>query len=433
MTAETDNSKRTARLRRERPELFCTEGMFDVRPASEWAEQSNDLDEPPRPPRRLLGALWREGEVAVMFGETGIGKSAFAIQIAESIARGSALHSFGKPPRQAVAYLDLGMSSPAFAARYSARAGSMRKPAVYRFPRALTRIAFNGDATVPGDFAGDRQRFFLHSVGLALGQLDAKVLVIDDLVRYGPGAISRAGALRVMRSLRLMAEASSMSILVLANWPARRANVPAAVGGSGPEAVIAQLADSVFCLARTTFGTDTVYLKHLKSSSNVIADPLEVEILRLRRARSFKELTYSSTWLMQNALKGPTSPNSATNRASDPEHPLLVPGYTSPPPHSGPDPRSSVLDYPSSARAAPYLGFQHLGVAPEEDATTDYRGEIARLFRRERIRRLAAQGLRASEIEKLVGRDRPKQLKSSSEELYDGMIDGRYHRYLFGS
>src|SRR5690349_19987226 len=39
-------------------------------------------------PRPLLGELWQEGELAILFGAVGCGKSTLAIQLAESIARG---------------------------------------------------------------------------------------------------------------------------------------------------------------------------------------------------------------------------------------------------------------------------------------------------------------------------------------------------------
>ena len=40
------------------------------------------------PPRPLFGEFWREGELALLFGAAGTGKSLLAVQLAESLARG---------------------------------------------------------------------------------------------------------------------------------------------------------------------------------------------------------------------------------------------------------------------------------------------------------------------------------------------------------
>src|SRR5690242_10940044 len=70
-------------------------------------------------PARLCGDLWREGELAVLFGESGTGKSILAVQMAESIARGEGFGPFeveGGPRK--VLYIDLKLTREQWAARY---------------------------------------------------------------------------------------------------------------------------------------------------------------------------------------------------------------------------------------------------------------------------------------------------------------------------
>ncbi|HYG14819.1 MAG TPA: AAA family ATPase, partial [Bacteroidia bacterium] len=47
-----------------------------------------------RRPGMLLDKLWQEGELAVLFGDTGVGKSQFAVQAAEAVSRGKTISGF---------------------------------------------------------------------------------------------------------------------------------------------------------------------------------------------------------------------------------------------------------------------------------------------------------------------------------------------------
>ena len=57
---------------------------YESRTLNQWIELAKHQPVP----RLLFGEFWIEGELAVMFGDTGAGKSLLAVQIAESIARG---------------------------------------------------------------------------------------------------------------------------------------------------------------------------------------------------------------------------------------------------------------------------------------------------------------------------------------------------------
>ena len=68
----------------------------------------------------LFGEFWREGELAMLFGAAGAGKSVLAMQIADSIARGRGIEAFKmEVKRQKVLYVDLVFSDTQFQMRYS--------------------------------------------------------------------------------------------------------------------------------------------------------------------------------------------------------------------------------------------------------------------------------------------------------------------------
>ncbi len=58
--------------------------MLDTRSANECVKAGGAN----KRQTNLFGNMWRTGEVALLFGETGVSKSILAMQIAESIARG---------------------------------------------------------------------------------------------------------------------------------------------------------------------------------------------------------------------------------------------------------------------------------------------------------------------------------------------------------
>ena len=85
-------------------------------------------------PAMLFDEFWREGELALLFGASGTGKSVLAVQVAEAIARGRGLDGFTMTARrQKVLYAELKLSDKQFEMRYSALGKT------YRFSENLSR------------------------------------------------------------------------------------------------------------------------------------------------------------------------------------------------------------------------------------------------------------------------------------------------------
>src|SRR5437879_7873527 len=78
---------------------------------------------PRRPPRMLFDEFWREGELAVLFGDTGMGKSVLATQISDSIACGTPVGPLRMTAEmQEVRYIDLKLTKDQIELRYSEEA-----------------------------------------------------------------------------------------------------------------------------------------------------------------------------------------------------------------------------------------------------------------------------------------------------------------------
>jgi hypothetical protein len=89
--------KRGDKRRREFRDKHAARTALKVRSAAEAmageSEQGTVNSEQFRKKRALFGELWREGEFVVVVGPSGVGKSVLAMQIGETVARGSAVNS----------------------------------------------------------------------------------------------------------------------------------------------------------------------------------------------------------------------------------------------------------------------------------------------------------------------------------------------------
>ena len=73
-------------------------------------------------PQMLFDTFWREGELALLFGEAGAGKSLLAMQLARTLAVGGDIPWFVMEAAAGkTLYVDLSMSDRQFASRNSYR------------------------------------------------------------------------------------------------------------------------------------------------------------------------------------------------------------------------------------------------------------------------------------------------------------------------
>ena len=133
-------------------------GMFTVKTANETVH-----DAALRPiPRNLFMTLWYEGEVACLFADSNVGKSIFAVQIADQIAT-----------TEPVLYVDCELSEKQFQLRYTdAESGRM-----HQFPELLFHAGIN-----PMKFdAGYHEEKILSDIANAAEQQHCKIIIIDNL------------------------------------------------------------------------------------------------------------------------------------------------------------------------------------------------------------------------------------------------------------
>jgi hypothetical protein len=351
--------------------LQADESMLAARPAGEWFARSRDRKVYSN---ELFGSLWRLGEVAVLFGDKGSGKSILAVQIAADIASGtralssppyeggvSELRGRGGSLKQKVLFLDFQRSAQQWAERYSAPSPVSGKPPIrYRFPRNFIRAAVEWYGDIPEAFRNNLDAYLHHSILEKIRSSDARVVIIDNISYLGRNSAVGVGALRAMKTLKLWASAFDLSILVIADSkcspPSSRTSktLPTPKTLHTLSTPIASLADSVFAIGRSTFGPDYRYVKHLASPGPIIHDADNV-------------LTFQ--------LSAPVAPASGGAVVAGPK-------------------------------------FKYLGPSSEFDHLRDYAAEA-----------LAAERREQEALRKL-------RTRSSKAALIDGLLDGTYARYL---
>lgn len=242
--------------------------LFYPRPMQDWME----LAVTPPPEECLFGPFWRVGELAVLFGGTGTGKSALATQIADSIARGHSFAPFNtaeypaiKP--QQVLYFDFELNMSQLAMRYALIDGENKKQSFvnrYEFASFFhrTEMCWNGQVIEGYDGFSD---MFFRALDKLIYSYRPSVIIVDNITFLDRTTTSNAStALNIMRNLQDLKYFQQVSILVLAHTPKRRPWIPLTELDLQGSINLANFADSIFALGRSRSSTDMRYLKQVK-------------------------------------------------------------------------------------------------------------------------------------------------------------------------
>ncbi len=382
--------------RKKNPFIHPSDNLLDVRPANEWLTEAEY--EPPA--AKLFGDLWKEGELAIMFADTGTGKSILAVQIAESIARGpskssppyeggvAAVSADGvvlsevlknTSPAQKVLYLDFELSSAQFFERYSSRHNGEctvhndRNCALctvrYKFSPNLLRSEIKWDDGLPEAFK-NLAEFMLHSIIKRLDETEAKVLVVDNISYLNTANTNANSALTLMKALKHIKSDFGISILVLAHTPKRPITKPMTVNDLAGSKMLANFADNLFAIGTSIRSKDLRYIKHIKQRNcPAIYDASNVIVCRIEKMASPVE---NGKRKVENAGTRASLPAKAANG-----------GVNSSPPYEGGVASASddgvVLSVPANSQFShlnshltpkPFLGFAFIEFDDERHHTT---------------------------------------------------------------
>ncbi|MDB5158006.1 MAG: hypothetical protein JWR50_2713 [Mucilaginibacter sp.] len=238
----------------EQQTLADSDDLFKVRSANTWLAEAATH----QVPKMLFGKFWYEGELCILFADSNLGKSILAVQIANSINRGTPIEPFEfEAEPQPVLYYDFELTSKQLEARYSREFADH-----YVFRDDLYRGQLN-DMEMPDGFANFNQ-YLNHALERSIVQTKAKVIVIDNITYLGTENEQAKDALPLMKHLKVLKNKYDLSILVLAHTPKRDMTLAITRNDLQGSKMLMNFCDSSFPIGESQNDNSLRYLKQIK-------------------------------------------------------------------------------------------------------------------------------------------------------------------------
>ena len=255
-------------------------GFFRIRTANRCLEDAKTMPIPDR----LFHSLIFEGELTILVADTNVGKSIFATQIGDHIARNG----------RKVLYVDLELSDKQFERRYSKDFTNH-----HRFHPDLLRADFTARFHIPDGVSYDD--YFIESLINSVEQSSAKVVIIDNMTRLiSTDTDSAKSAKPLMDRLNQLKADYGLTLLLLEHTKKTDNSRPISLNDLQGSKMKANFADAVFTIGRSEKDKALRYIKQLKVRScefeydvdNVIVYEIAKEVNNL----NFSFAGYGSEW-----------------------------------------------------------------------------------------------------------------------------------------
>jgi hypothetical protein len=220
-----------------------------VRTAAQRIEAASNL--PPLVP--LFGCLWETPGIAILAGDTGVGKSILAVHIGHLITS-STTELLGQVcyTKEKVLYYDFELTDRQFSKRFA--------------DMPFTEDLMLGDTN---PVAEDVEKFTFEHIAADLDRTGAQVLILDNITALALTTTADADvSIGIMKGLKRLQTERGVSSLVLAHTPKLPAHQPLSLNDLAGSKHLSNFADSVFFIARSTQGTNVRYIKQLKNRTD---------------------------------------------------------------------------------------------------------------------------------------------------------------------
>jgi len=233
--------------------------IFTVRTASRCMEDAKSIPTP----MMLFDELWFEQELCILFADTNVGKSLLAVQIAQSIANGTAIPGFRLGvPGQGVLYYDFELNDKQFEKRYTDSQGNS-----YQFSPNFYRIGYNPDCKVPRI----RSQDVFTEIRGHIESFHSHVLIIDNLSYFASTSLETAQeAIDFMRAMKILKEEYRLSIMLLAHTPKRNRSFSINEVDLAGSAGLSRVTDSLIAIGIGGDSSDQRYIKQIKVRSAML-------------------------------------------------------------------------------------------------------------------------------------------------------------------
>jgi len=201
-------------------------------------------------PRKLYQSLFFENELTILVADTGVGKSIFAVQIANEISK-----------KEKVIYLDLELSDKQFQERYSENYQNE-----FVFNSNFYRVVFKRRFELPTGIS--YEDYFIDSLKKLITDTGAKVVIIDNMTRLITGDTDQAKTAKpLMDALNDLKFDCNLSMLLLEHTKKVDTSRPIQLNDLQGSKMKANFADAVFTIGRSAKDKNLRYVKQLKVRS----------------------------------------------------------------------------------------------------------------------------------------------------------------------
>lgn len=247
----------TERLKDKGERAQQAKGMFVCKPANDWQDEAKK--EPI--PNSLIDSLWGEGELCILFADSGLGKTILSTQAGDSISTGKPMPGFKKTAEaQKVVCFDLELTKKQFEKRYSRDYANH-----YLFSPNFYRVEINPDAFPPEGMSF--QEYLNTSLEQVIRETGAKVIIVDNLTYLRDDTERAKDALPLMKQLKQLKSRYGLSILALAHTPKRDNTRPISSNDLAGSRNLYNFVDSCFAIGASEKDSTIRYIKQLKPRS----------------------------------------------------------------------------------------------------------------------------------------------------------------------
>lgn len=216
-------------------------GMLTLRSANRTLQEAALRPDPVN----LYHELWYEGEVCCLFADSNLGKSIYAVQMADDIAQ-----------TQNVLYVDCELSDKQFQLRYTDPANGK----LYQFPEALTRAEINPEKMNLKNFEEE----IIRNIEEAALSTGSRVIIIDNLTYLCNNSEKGDVAGLFMISLMNLKKKYGWSLLIIAHTPKRSLTSPITQNDLAGSKKLYNFFDSVFAIGKSARDESLRYVKQVK-------------------------------------------------------------------------------------------------------------------------------------------------------------------------
>lgn len=222
--------------------------------ANEWLEIGSKIPDP----KPLFGNIWHQGEVGILFSNTGKGKSILAVQLADAISKGDPILGENKD-KYKVLYFDFELSTKAFQKRYS-----ISNTELYSFSNKFIRIEIDRDQNSE-DEKISFEKLIINSITIQALKNEAETLIIDNITYLAASNEKSHEALELMKIILKLSREHSISILLIAHTPKRDIYSPIQLEDLAGSKALSNFVDVCFCIGESVQGDGIRYIKQLKN------------------------------------------------------------------------------------------------------------------------------------------------------------------------